>query len=214
MSIKLDKYKNLIIITTEYDLPGTSIMKILKILDKLMENKKPFGFVIDARNTRNTKISSGLTIIKWMKQKRDIIKELLLCSVILLKSKNLAYILNKIFNIQKPVSPNNITTDLNEALLYINKYIKIDIPQCEKIITNNNPQLIIDNDNLSNDIITDSKIFDNITYDTDEEDDDDNSSDITELETEDEDDENEAENDEDDEDDEDDDDEDNNKNNK
>lgn len=103
--------------------------EFLAVLEKIIDIKKPFSFIADASES-SIKLKEGMIIgknlISWMKKNKPKIPGLILCSSIVL-SKNypkIGEILNWVFQQQKPVSPNLITTDDKLANEFITSELK------------------------------------------------------------------------------------------
>lgn len=133
-TIKLTQINDLVIIFTPKNLDEQIIIKIMTILDKLLNYNKKFGFIIDTRETSIVNKQSWKIVRNWMKdpQRQVKIKEFLLCSVILLNNKIIATILSFIFKIQKPISPNFITSNFVKSYQFINNIISIDFDNFSK----------------------------------------------------------------------------------
>jgi hypothetical protein len=101
----------------------TDIIELLALMTKLLNDKKPFTLLADTTGTTNgIEFSYAMLIINWMKANRPLIKDTLLCTTIVIKSKTIASIFNFIFSKIKPVAPNLITTDINVAKKFIQEH--------------------------------------------------------------------------------------------
>jgi hypothetical protein len=91
------------------DVVGTidinELKKILTLLTKVFETKKPFAFIV---NCNFTEVPSELTLVtktlvSWMISSEQDIKDYLKGSSIVLKSTVLKNVFNGIFKIRKPI---------------------------------------------------------------------------------------------------------------
>ena len=96
------------------------IEELFRILSELLDLNKQFVFLLDGRDVEEfPTFSAGYFIIAWMKKHYPIIPKRLMGSAIILKNDSIISILNWVFSIQKPVSPNIICNDINEGKNFI-----------------------------------------------------------------------------------------------
>ncbi len=117
MSVKDD----IIIFKLDSDFTETDFNKILTILDRLLDKKEPFLFLIDALDIKSAPIKCSMVLIKWMSEKKDKIPGILCGSAIVLSYPRLITVINYVFKKRKPISPNLITMDLKKGLDFLNK---------------------------------------------------------------------------------------------
>ena len=101
--------------------------EFLGLLEKLMDRCKPFSFIIDSSETiigLADGLKTGKFLISWMKKNKPRVPGLILCSSVVLSSTypKIGDLLNWVFQKQKPVSPNLITTDMDKAKLFITQF--------------------------------------------------------------------------------------------
>ena len=98
--------------------------EFLAILDRLLDRKKPFCFILDANDTKNAPLRAGVTLIKWMKVNRPRIKAEgnLKASAVVMNYPKFVALLNWAFKKQKPVSPNLVCTNIDAAHEFIKHY--------------------------------------------------------------------------------------------
>ena len=68
-----------------------------------------------------------MTIIKWMKVYKPKIIKTLNASSIIFKSSKISALFNWIFTRQKPSAPNKITTNLEEAMIFVKHHQKLNV---------------------------------------------------------------------------------------
>lgn len=90
--------------------------EFLGILDTFLDKKIKFAFVVDTSTCHNVPhVQVGILLVKWMKKRKPDIPGYLLGSSIVLRSKIITSLVNKAFSIQRPTSPNLITTEPKKA---------------------------------------------------------------------------------------------------
>lgn len=94
----------------------------LSTIEKLLQKKKPFSFMVDCRSIKSFPIKCAIGLISWMKKKRPEFKNYLICSSVILSMPKFAKVLNYVFQKQKPIRPNFITNNYEKAQLFIKKH--------------------------------------------------------------------------------------------
>jgi hypothetical protein len=102
--------------------------KILAILTSLLDRKKPFAFYVDTRNANNPPFNAASSLLQWLKANKHRFKKQLICSSVIfgntITNNLVSKLLNGVFMIQPPVSPNKLTNDINAAEKWIQEQIK------------------------------------------------------------------------------------------
>lgn len=102
--------------------------KVLAILTSLLDLKKPFAFYVDTRNANNPPLNAASSLLHWLKTNKPRFKKQLICSAVIfgntVTNNLVSRLLNGVFMIQPPVSPNKLTNDLNGAEKWIHEKIK------------------------------------------------------------------------------------------
>lgn len=110
--------------------PFTSedMTKLLGILSSLLDLKKPFAFYVDTRKANNPPLNAASSLIQWMKANKHRFKKQLICSSVVfgntVTNNLVSKLLNGVFLVQPPVSPNKLTNDINTAEKWIQERIK------------------------------------------------------------------------------------------
>jgi hypothetical protein len=102
--------------------------KVLAILTSLLDLKKPFAFYVDTRNANTPPFNAGSSLLNWLKINKERFKKQLICSAVIFGNtitNNLVNrLLNGVFMIQKPISPNKLSADLPLVEKWIQEKIK------------------------------------------------------------------------------------------
>ncbi len=110
--------------------PFTSddMTKVLAILTNLLDLKKPFAFYVDTRNANNPPFNAGSSLLQWLKLNKIRFKKQLICSAVIfgntLTNNLVSKLLNGVFMIQPPVSPNKLTNNIMVAEKWVGERIK------------------------------------------------------------------------------------------
>lgn len=126
MTIKLDYYhkKQYLVFELPRIVKLNDIKEVFSILSKKIKSKQTFVFMLNGKNVEEfPTFSAGYFIISWMKEHCPIIPNVLLGSAIILKNETIISILKWVFSIQKPVSPNIITNNIQEGNKFLKQYI-------------------------------------------------------------------------------------------
>ena len=102
--------------------------KVLAILTNLLDLKKPFAFYVDTRNANTPPFNAASSLLHWLKANKYRFKKQLICSSVIfgntITNNLVSKLLNGVFMIQPPVSPNKLTNDLNVAEKWIKEKIQ------------------------------------------------------------------------------------------
>ena len=102
--------------------------KVLAILTHLLDLKKPFAFYVDTRNANTPPLNAASSLLQWLKTNKYRFKKQLICSAVIfgntVTNNLVSKLLNGVFMIQPPVSPNKLTNDINAAEKWIQEKIQ------------------------------------------------------------------------------------------
>lgn len=102
--------------------------RVLKILTDLLDLKKPFAFYVDSRNANSPPMNAASSLLHWLKTNRYRFKKQLICSAVIfgnsITNNLISKLLNGVFMIHKPVSPNKLTNNMELAEKWISERIK------------------------------------------------------------------------------------------
>jgi len=110
--------------------PFTSddMSRVLVILTNLLDLKKPFAFYVDTRNANKPPFNAASSLLKWLKLNKPRFKKQLICSAVVfgntVTNNLVSKLLNGVFMIQPPVSPNKLSNDLIGTEKWIDEKIK------------------------------------------------------------------------------------------
>jgi hypothetical protein len=110
--------------------PFTSddMVKVLDILTNLLDFKKSFVFYVDTRNANNPPLNAASSLINWMNIHKHELKKQLICSAVVFgntKTNNIvSKLLNGVFMIRPPASPNKLSNNLKQTEMWIDDNIK------------------------------------------------------------------------------------------
>jgi hypothetical protein len=118
-------YKNsiLIIFTFLNKVSDNDFMKFLTLLDKLIDEKIKFALLVDTRLCKTVPLKASIRLITWMKKRKPDIPKYLLGSSVVISSKTIVGLVKAAFNIQKPTSPNILTSDFEKSKKFLEKYL-------------------------------------------------------------------------------------------
>lgn len=88
-------------------------------MDELYNKKKNFYLIFDLLEVGNVNLGLVFKQAKYMMERTELNKKFLVGSVILVKSTVVKGIINMIFSIKKPVSPNLVTDSFQSGLEYL-----------------------------------------------------------------------------------------------
>jgi hypothetical protein len=99
-------------------------LEFLGLLDKLLGLRNPFCMLIDTSRCHHIPIKTTVLLVQWMKKHKKEIPGILLGSSAVIRSKIVAGLINQAFKIQKPSSPNKLTTSYEEAYKFLDNIIE------------------------------------------------------------------------------------------
>lgn len=112
---------DMIIFTFKKSVSDKDFMKFLGLLDKLITSKTAFTLLLDTRQCKTVPIKASIMLISWMKKRKPDIPGILLGSSIVINSQIIVGLINSAFKIQKPTSPNLMTSDYNKSKAFLEK---------------------------------------------------------------------------------------------
>jgi len=124
-----DKY-TLVKFIFEENFTKDDFNKFLGILSMLLtiaeETKKPFGFYIDAQKSYIAPLNAAKNLISWKRKETARIRECkkLIASSVAIKSESLTSMINSALKIAPNVSPNIITSDVDNARKFVLAYLQ------------------------------------------------------------------------------------------
>ncbi len=98
--------------------PFTSkdMIKVLALLTNLLDLKKPFVFYVDTRIANKPPFNAASSLLHWLRTNKDRFKKQLICTAVVfgnsVTNSLVSKLLNGVFMIHPPVSPNRLSTDL------------------------------------------------------------------------------------------------------
>lgn len=103
----------MVLITIVGTVTMDELKKILGVLTRVFQSKKPFSFIVNCNFSQIPAEAASLTkyLVSWMKDSQEDIINYLQCTSIIIKSEVLSTLINGIFKIHGPIKPNYITTD-------------------------------------------------------------------------------------------------------
>lgn len=127
MGFKLENKNNVVLFRLIENVTLQEIREVLAIISKLLDRESPFSFVVDTTETNGIPpLSTGITIVKWMKVYKPKIIKTLNSSAIIFKNQKISALFNWIFSHQKPSAPNKITTNLEDAMSFAQYHQKLN----------------------------------------------------------------------------------------
>ena len=120
--IKTEKFP-IIVFKGNSTISETDFNVFLSILSRYLESKTKFALLVDASLCTNVPIRASFMLSSWMKKHKEQIKEYLVGSAVVFNSSLIIKLVNLAFQIQKPVKPNKITRNYDEAELFLKSII-------------------------------------------------------------------------------------------
>lgn len=113
--------------TLENNVTNDEFKDLLVILQELIDKKDKFIFLLDARNVTSFNfLYCGIETIKWMRTNKSSIKDILQGSSIVLSNKTTVNFMNWVFDRQKPITPNKVTTNIDEGVEFLENIAKLN----------------------------------------------------------------------------------------
>ncbi len=94
-------------------------LKFLAVLNKAVDEKKPFALLVDTRLSKGVPVKASIRLATWMKKRKPDIPGVLLGSSIATNSNLIIGLVNTAFKIQKPTSPSLITKDFEKSKKFL-----------------------------------------------------------------------------------------------
>lgn len=91
-------------------------------LQQLLDNKEPFTLFVDTSEMGTVPLSVCLDIVRFMKKNREACKLYLRASAIIVKNEFITGLLQYVFTLSPPVSPNRVTKNSTDALAFIHSH--------------------------------------------------------------------------------------------
>jgi hypothetical protein len=109
------------------DMSIEDMKKMIGLVLQFLEKKKPFSFYADVKKMNMPPKEATSVLLSFMRENKQLFKEYLVCSSVLLNDSATGIILKNLFNgifkIQPPSAPNRIFTDLSKLEEWISKKI-------------------------------------------------------------------------------------------
>lgn len=90
---------------------------------QLLDNAQPFTFFVDASKLKSVPIATSLETLAFLRKERTRIKLYMKASAIVIKSDFVINLLNWVFTLQPPVSPNKLVNEPSEGMRFIEQYM-------------------------------------------------------------------------------------------
>lgn len=92
---------------------------LLDMLQKILDNEQPFTLVVDSTKLGTVPMSIPLDIVKFMKQNRAKFRDYCRASAIIVNSTFIKGLLDWVFTLSPPVSPNVVCKDTADAFKFV-----------------------------------------------------------------------------------------------
>ena len=90
---------------------------------QLLDNAQPFTFFVDASKLKSVPLSTSLETVAFLRKERVRIKLYMKASAIFVKSEFITNLLNWVFTLQPPVSPNKVVNEPQDGMVFIQQYM-------------------------------------------------------------------------------------------
>lgn len=90
---------------------------------QLLDNAQPFTFFVDASKLKSVPLSTSLETVAFLRKERARIKLYMKASAIFVKSEFITNLLNWVFTLQPPVSPNKVVNEPQDGMVFIQQYM-------------------------------------------------------------------------------------------
>lgn len=94
----------------------------LNALEQLLQNARPFTLFVDTSQMKKVPLSVCLDIVRFMKVNRPLCQQYLTASAVIVKNEFIRGLLQYVFTLSPPVSPNAIVKTSDEALQFIESH--------------------------------------------------------------------------------------------
>ena len=92
---------------------------LLDMLQKILDNQQPFTLVVDSSKLGTVPMSIPLDIVKFMKLNRSKFRDYCKASAIIVNSTFIKGLLDWVFTLSPPVSPNVVCKDVADAFKFV-----------------------------------------------------------------------------------------------
>ena len=92
-------------------------------ISQLLDNAQPFTFFVDASKIKSVPLATSLETVAFLRKERERIRLYMKASAIFIKSEFITNLLNWVFTLQPPVSPNKVVNEPQEGMLFIEQYM-------------------------------------------------------------------------------------------
>jgi hypothetical protein len=92
---------------------------MLDMLQKILDNQQPFTLVVDSSKLGTVPMSIPLDIVKFMKLNRCKFRDYCKASAIIVNSTFIKGLLDWVFTLSPPVSPNVVCKDVADAFKFV-----------------------------------------------------------------------------------------------
>ena len=90
---------------------------------QLLDNAQPFTFFVEASKLKSVPLSTSLETVAFLRKERARIKLYMKASAIFVKSEFITNLLNWVFTLQPPVSPNKVVNEPQDGMVFIQQYM-------------------------------------------------------------------------------------------
>ncbi len=97
--------------------------QFLDLLQQMLDHGQPFTMFCDASKLGTVPMSIAFTVVKWMKNNRAKIRGTMKASAIIVGSEFVSGLLDWVFTLSPPVSPNIVVRDPSEGLRFIETHM-------------------------------------------------------------------------------------------
>ncbi len=95
----------------------------LNALQQLLNNEKPFTLFVDTSEMGTVPLSVCLDIVRFMRLNRDKCRAFLKASAVIVKNEFITGLLQYVFTLSPPVSPNVIVQTPSDALSFLQSHM-------------------------------------------------------------------------------------------
>lgn len=120
--VKIQLYEGLLVhIEMDSTSPTLEVFRtdLLDMLQKVLDNSQPFTLVVDATKLGTVPMSIPIDIVKFMKLNRNKFRDYCKASAIIVNSTFIKGLLDWVFTLSPPVSPNVVCKDVADAFKFV-----------------------------------------------------------------------------------------------
>lgn len=92
----------------------------LDSLQELLDNQRPFRLHVDTTRLKDVPMNVCVDIVRFMKKNRSLCKEYLEASAVIVSSVLILKLMDFVFTLSPPVSPNRLVRTAEEATDFLN----------------------------------------------------------------------------------------------